>query len=69
MFLYPYFDQCVETRTHTHCGTQALIYPLTVASKSQAPARKEAALKILDKMRAHSMIVVEQVCEGEEHVR
>jgi hypothetical protein len=40
-----------------------LIYPLTVASKSQAPARKEAALKILDKMRAHSMIVVEQVCE------
>jgi phosphatidylinositol kinase/protein kinase (PI-3 family) len=49
----------------SHCPivprTQALIYPLTVASKSQAPARKEAALKILDKMRAHSMIVVEQV--------
>jgi hypothetical protein len=41
--------------------TQALIYPLTVASKSQAPARKEADLNILDKMRAHSIIVVEQV--------
>eukprot|EP00455_Lapot_gusevi_P043451 TRINITY_DN5289_c0_g1_i3.p1 TRINITY_DN5289_c0_g1~~TRINITY_DN5289_c0_g1_i3.p1 ORF type:complete len:1031 (-),score=314.04 TRINITY_DN5289_c0_g1_i3:149-2875(-) len=39
---------------------QALIYPLTVASKSQSLARKEAALKILDKMRQHSSSLVEQ---------
>ncbi len=30
---------------------QALIYPLTVASKSQSSARRNAALAILDKMR------------------
>ena len=39
---------------------QALIYPLTVASKSQSTARKEAAQKILDKMRSHSAVLVEQ---------
>ncbi len=38
----------------------ALIYPLTVASKSSSLPRKEAALKILDKMRQHSSTLVEQ---------
>ena len=33
---------------------QALVYPLSVASKSDAPARVTAANYILDKMREHS---------------
>ena len=40
---------------------QALIYPLTVASKSQSVARKSAALAILDRMRQHSATLVDQV--------
>ncbi|XP_013111288.1 serine/threonine-protein kinase Tor [Stomoxys calcitrans] len=39
---------------------QALVYPLTVASKSASIARKNAAFKILDSMRKHSPILVEQ---------
>lgn len=39
---------------------QALIYPLTVASKSQSAARKSAANLILDKMRQHSAALVDQ---------
>lgn len=39
---------------------QALIYSLTVASKSQSNARKNSALAILDKMRTHSSKSVEQ---------
>lgn len=39
---------------------QALVYSLTVASKSQSDARKEAALAILEKMRQHSSNLVEQ---------
>ncbi|KIK95251.1 hypothetical protein PAXRUDRAFT_33077 [Paxillus rubicundulus Ve08.2h10] len=39
---------------------QALIYPLTVASKSSSVARKNAALNIMDRMREHSPIIVEQ---------
>ena len=39
---------------------QALIYPLTVASKSNTPARKNAANKILNKMREHSESLVNQ---------
>ena len=39
---------------------QALVYSLTVASKSQSANRKKAALTILDKMRSHSPLLVEQ---------
>ncbi|TDL23875.1 atypical/PIKK/FRAP protein kinase [Rickenella mellea] len=39
---------------------QALIYPLTVASKSSSASRKNAALEIMDHMRAHSATIVEQ---------
>ncbi|KDQ52943.1 hypothetical protein JAAARDRAFT_61533 [Jaapia argillacea MUCL 33604] len=39
---------------------QALIYPLTVASKSSSASRKNAALAIIDRMREHSPIIVEQ---------
>ncbi|KAI0653553.1 FAT-domain-containing protein, partial [Cubamyces menziesii] len=39
---------------------QALVYPLTVASKSSSAVRKEAALNIMDRMREHSPIIVEQ---------
>ena len=39
---------------------QALIYPLTVASKSNVPARQTAANKILHSMREHSDKLVQQ---------
>ncbi|KXS11006.1 FAT-domain-containing protein [Gonapodya prolifera JEL478] len=39
---------------------QALVYSLTVASKSQSILRKKAALAIMDKMRSHSAALVEQ---------
>ena len=39
---------------------QALIYPLTVASKSQSVSRRTSALAILDKMKSHSARLVEQ---------
>ena len=43
---------------------QALIYPLTVASKSSSESRREAAVNIMDRMRDHSddsATLVEQV--------
>lgn len=49
---------------------QALVYPLTVASKSASVARKNAAFKILDSMRKHSPTLVEQaVMCSEELIR
>ncbi|KAG8682008.1 phosphatidylinositol kinase- protein kinase tor1, partial [Ceratobasidium sp. 395] len=39
---------------------QALIYPLTVASKSSSLARRNAATAIMDRMREHSPKVVDQ---------
>ncbi|KAG9294210.1 hypothetical protein G9A89_021569 [Geosiphon pyriformis] len=39
---------------------QALIYPLTVASKSQSQNRQRAALAVMDKLRAHSPVLVDQ---------
>ncbi|KAG9127299.1 phosphatidylinositol kinase- protein kinase tor1 [Ceratobasidium sp. 392] len=39
---------------------QALIYPLTVASKSSSIARRNAATAIMDRMREHSSKVVDQ---------
>ncbi|GBE86637.1 Serine/threonine-protein kinase tor2 [Sparassis crispa] len=39
---------------------QALVYPLTVASKSSSASRKSAALAIMDRMREHSPIIVAQ---------
>ncbi|KAJ6493204.1 phosphatidylinositol 3-kinase [Mycena sanguinolenta] len=39
---------------------QALIYPLTVGSKSPSESRKNAALAIMDRMREHSSTIVEQ---------
>jgi FKBP12-rapamycin complex-associated protein len=40
---------------------QALIYPLTVASKSSSASRMSAAVAIMDRMREHSATIVEQV--------
>ena len=40
---------------------QALIYPLTVASKSSSKSRRSAALAIMDRMREHSHTIVSQV--------
>ena len=49
---------------------QALIYPLTVASKSSAAARKNAANKILNKMKEHSESLVSQaVMVSDELIR
>ncbi|KAG0343766.1 phosphatidylinositol kinase- protein kinase tor1 [Podila humilis] len=39
---------------------QALVYSLTVASKSPSVFRKKAALAIMDKMRVHSPVLVDQ---------
>ncbi|KAG0095495.1 phosphatidylinositol kinase- protein kinase tor1 [Podila epicladia] len=39
---------------------QALVYSLTVASKSPSVFRKNAALAIMDKMRMHSPVLVDQ---------
>ena len=39
---------------------QALVYTLTVASKSQSASRLAAARAIMDKMRKHSATLVEQ---------
>jgi FKBP12-rapamycin complex-associated protein len=49
---------------------QALVYPLSVASKSTSQSRKNAANKILDSMREHSPTLVEQakMC-SEEFIR
>jgi FKBP12-rapamycin complex-associated protein len=40
---------------------QALIYPLTVASGSSSVTRKTAASAIMERMREHSPVLVEQV--------
>ncbi|EDW03717.1 serine/threonine-protein kinase Tor [Drosophila grimshawi] len=49
---------------------QALVYPLTVASKSASLSRKNAAFKVLDSMRKHSPTLVEQaVMCSEELIR
>ena len=40
---------------------QALIYPLTVAAKSSSTPRRTAAQAIMDRMRDHSAIIVDQV--------
>lgn len=39
---------------------QALVYPLAVAVTSESISRKKAALSIIDKMRIHSPVLVEQ---------
>lgn len=39
---------------------QALVYPLTVASKSQTSSRVSASLSVMDKIRKHSAALVEQ---------
>lgn len=39
---------------------QALVYPLTVATKSPSPMRMQAAMGIMDTMREHSPVLVEQ---------
>lgn len=49
---------------------QALLYPLTVASKSQSISRRTSALAILDKMKSHSARLVEQaVMVSQELIR
>lgn len=39
---------------------QALVYPLTVAIKSESVSRQKAAISIIEKMRMHSLILVDQ---------
>lgn len=39
---------------------QALVYPLTVAIKSDSVSRQKAAISIIEKMRSHSPILVDQ---------
>ncbi|KAF8817420.1 phosphatidylinositol 3-kinase [Phlegmacium glaucopus] len=39
---------------------QALIYPLTVASKSSSASRQNAAIAIMERMREHSPLIVSQ---------
>ncbi|KAI0032654.1 atypical/PIKK/FRAP protein kinase [Vararia minispora EC-137] len=49
---------------------QALIYPLTVASKSSSSSRKNAALAIMDRMKDHSHTIVDQaLLVGNELIR
>lgn len=43
---------------------QALIYSLTVASKSQSVSRRSIAMNLLDRMREHSSNLVKQVSFG-----
>ncbi len=45
---------------------QALIYPLTVASKSQVAARKDTAFEIMNKLREHSGVMVDQASLASE---
>ncbi|KAL5013659.1 hypothetical protein ScPMuIL_007929 [Solemya velum] len=55
---------------HTLISLQALIYPLTVASKSNAVARQTAANKILKSMKEHSLMLVQQaMLVSEELIR
>lgn len=49
---------------------QALVYPLTVASKYPSETRRRAALSIMNKMRDHSASLVEQaVLVSQELIR
>ncbi|EFA77745.1 protein kinase [Heterostelium album PN500] len=48
---------------------QALVYPLTVATKSQSPARLAAAKAIMDKMRKHTNLVDQALPVSQELVR
>lgn len=52
------FYTCLQTLLL--CLLQALIYPLTVASKSTTTARHNAANKILKNMCEHSNTLVQQ---------
>ncbi len=54
------------TRLLTDVGKhhpQALIYPLTVAAKSSSAPRRSVAQGMMDRMRDHSPIIVNQVCQ------
>jgi FKBP12-rapamycin complex-associated protein len=46
--------------TGTGGGSQALLYPLLVACKSQSAARRAAAMRVVDHLRQHSPVLVEQ---------
>ena len=60
----------LHVRVHMHTHIQALIYPLTVATKSQSATRKEAAEMILKNMREHSSALVQQaIMVSEELIR
>lgn len=54
----PMIDDLLSKLGKAH--PQALVYPLTVAFKSQSTARRNAAANILSKMREHSPKLVEQ---------
>ncbi|XP_015781821.1 serine/threonine-protein kinase mTOR [Tetranychus urticae] len=52
------------------CHPQALIYPLTVASKSTVESRQSAANKVLESMKKHSgNLVQEAISVSEELIR
>lgn len=73
------FTPCSEKKHHNnvllsiyvlHPQLQALIYPLTVATKSQSVTRKDAAEMILKNMREHSSALVQQaIMVSEELIR
>lgn len=43
------------------CSLQALMYPLLVACKSISTLRRAAAQEVVDKVRQHSGVLVDQV--------
>ena len=54
------FYSCNSLKAMFTFDPQALIYPLTVASKSALQARHNAANKILKSMCEHSPVLVQQ---------
>ena len=54
------FYSCNSLKAIFTFDPQALIYPLTVASKSALQARHNAANKILKSMCEHSPVLVQQ---------
>lgn len=58
LLLFP-FDNFVTEICYNHI--QALMYPLLVACKSISNLRRAAAQEVVDKVRQHSGVLVDQV--------
>ena len=54
----PYWHWCIKV---IRCFSQALMYPLLVACKSISTLRRAAAQEVVDKVRRHSGVLVDQV--------